>query len=392
MKRQIYLIKVEANVNSNKFYLMEDEGNSTTFKATWGRVGQNGTSKEYPLKDWDKKYHEKIRKGYVDVTELKAENTNDVYEPIPDNIIDDLFKRLRNFANETIKKNYTISLGGVTSQMVNKAESLLNVLRFIQTTENSVEEFNGILNELFTVIPRVMSKVENYIAKDPSDFSDIYVRERKLLNTLKTSVILNEVPKGDKKVTILDELGLEVTNVTDEEMELIRRNLDSRINVMPKRAWRVINKKTQEKFDQYCTNNKINKDQIKLLWHGSGNENWLSILNLGLLIRPRFAAYTGSMFGDGLYFAPKASKSWGYTSYYGSCWKGGRSHTAFMGLFETAYGKPCFVDSCGNYNKQYIQKRECNCIHAKAGTSGLRNEEIIFYDTSQVTIKYLVEF
>lgn len=32
-------------------HLMEDSGKSSTFKATWGRVGQNGVSKEYPLRD-----------------------------------------------------------------------------------------------------------------------------------------------------------------------------------------------------------------------------------------------------------------------------------------------------------------------------------------------------
>jgi poly [ADP-ribose] polymerase len=36
------------------------------------------------------------------------------------------------------------------------------------------------------------------------------------------------------------------------------------------------------------------------------------------MIRPSGAVYTGSMFGDGIYFADKAAKSIGYSSLSGS--------------------------------------------------------------------------
>ena len=62
----------------------------------------------------------------------------------------------------------------------------------------------------------------------------------------------------------------------------------------------------------------------KLLWHGSRNENWMSIISNGLILNPN-AVITGKMFGQGIYFAPKSRKSFGYTSYDGSYWARGNS-------------------------------------------------------------------
>ena len=63
----IKLICVTAD-NHNKFYYMEDLNNGT-FKVTYGRVGNSERIVIYPISDWDKKYNEKIKKGYIDVTE-----------------------------------------------------------------------------------------------------------------------------------------------------------------------------------------------------------------------------------------------------------------------------------------------------------------------------------
>ena len=100
------------------------------------------------------------------------------------------------------------------------------------------------------------------------------------------------------------------------------------------------------------------------------------------------------MFGYGLYFAPRARKSVGYTSLRGSYWAGGHSNYGFMALYEVVYGKPYDVsDNAGlsDMNYEKLQKRApgCSCLHAHAG-SVLRNDEVIVYREDQTTIKYLV--
>ncbi|MDE7246926.1 MAG: poly(ADP-ribose) polymerase catalytic domain-containing protein, partial [Lachnospiraceae bacterium] len=130
--------------------------------------------------------------------------------------------------------------------------------------------------------------------------------------------------------------------------------------------------------------------------------NWWGIIKTGLRLRPTNVAINGKMFGMGTYFAPKASKSIGYTSMNGSYWVGGGSQFGFLALFDTAYGKPWFPDShsesFGTLNYEKLQKLcpGADCLHAKAGmkyryASTLRNDEVIFYKEEQMPIRYLVE-
>lgn len=53
-----------------------------------------------------------------------------------------------------------------------------------------------------------------------------------------------------------------------------------------------------------------------MLWHGTKNENLMSILLKGLKIKPPNARHTGSMFGEAIYFADKLTKSLNYSSKY----------------------------------------------------------------------------
>jgi poly [ADP-ribose] polymerase len=119
-------------------------------------------------------------------------------------------------------------------------------------------------------------------------------------------------------------------------------------------------------------------------------------VNSGLVLRPTNAFITGKMFGYGIYFATKARKSIGYTSLRGSYWANGSSNSAFMGLYEVAYGTPYNVHSFDskyydfNYEKLQQACKGANCLHAHAGKM-LQNDEIIVYQQPQTTIKYLVE-
>jgi poly [ADP-ribose] polymerase len=61
-------------------------------------------------------------------------------------------------------------------------------------------------------------------------------------------------------------------------------------------------------------------------------------MQTGLLIRPSGAVHTGSMFGDGIYFADKAQKSIGYSSLSGSHWTKGNENRAFLALFDVHVG------------------------------------------------------
>jgi len=397
----LYLVKVEANANNNKYYRMIPNG--SMFDVQYGRIGTTGyQTASYPMGRWDSTLKSKLKKGYIDQTRLVAETITKEkkkkeYLDIPNQVVASIISRLQSMARQAIADNYTISSSKVTQAMIDEAQLTLN--RLIE--EDTVEFFNNILVELFKIIPRKMKKVKDSLAKDTNDFSEIIQKEQDLLDVMKGQVVQQSITKEDDEdvidepinnQTILDVMGLQFEEITQEEKELIKKNLGSISNKFYQ-AWKVVNVKTQQKYDTYVNDNKIK--YTKLLWHGSRNENWWSIINTGLVLRPS-AVVTGKMFGYGIYFAPKAQKSLGYTSLHGSYWAGGNSNSAFMSLYDVAYGKPYDVHSFDskyyNFNYESLQ-RECkgaNCLHAHEGNM-LRNDEIIVYKEDQITIKYLVE-
>ena len=396
----LYLVKVEAGANNNKFYRMIPNG--SIFDVQFGRIGNSGfQTTSYPMGKWDSTLKSKLKKGYEDQSRLVAdtivkEKKSKEYLDIQNQVIASIVSRLQSMARQAIADNYTISSNNVTQVMIDEAQLTLNNL----ISADNLDLFNKILVELFKIIPRKMKKVKDNLATKVEDFGEIIQKEQDLLDVMRGQVVQQSVVKEEEVTenepinnqTILDVMGLQFEEITEEEKKLIKKTLGL-ISDKFYQAWKVTSTKTQAKYDTYIKENKIKN--TKLLWHGSRNENWWSIINTGLVLRPS-AVVTGKMFGYGIYFAPKAQKSLGYTSLHGSYWAGGNSNSAFMSLYDVAYGKPYDVHSFDNkyhnFNYESLQ-RECkgaNCLHAHEG-SMLRNDEIIVYKEDQITIKYLVE-
>jgi len=397
-EQSLYLVMVTEN-NNNKFYRMIPEGD--TFRVEYGRIGNDYFATDsYHISEWDKKLREKLRKGYVDQTRLVAvptepKNTDRKYSNISIKEIAIIVEKLQRMANQAIRNNYTISSTGVTQLMIDEAQDLLNKLNFIN---GDLKEFNSILMDLFHTIPRRMDNVTNYLAYRNVDFVRIVHREQDLLDVMRGQVVQqdmgidNEDSAKEAGQTVLETLGLQFIPVSEQDNRIIKNNLGE-LRDKFRNAWCVINNKTQARFDHFVAQNNI--DNKKLLWHGSRNENWWSIIGTGLVLRPN-AVITGKMFGDGIYFAPSAKKSFGYTSFSGSYWARGNSPFGYMSLFDVAYGIPYDVYDRGyfsdmNYEKLQQKKKGAHSLHAHAG-AGLYNDEIIVYKENQITIKYLVEF
>lgn len=398
-KKPVYLVMVTTN-NNNKYYRMIPHGD--TFDVEFGRVCATCQHASYPIRQWDKKYNEKIKKGYVDQTHLVQDliqrekpKSKDGYKEIENKVIAEIVQRLQDMARQKIQANYKVSSQQVTQAMVDEAQNVIDSLM----NKETLREFNDTLLKLFTVIPRKMGNVNDYIAKSDKDFAKILKDEQDLLDVMRgqvvTHIVENEPEEAveEKQETILDAMGLIFEEVDDNDIKIIKEMLQDCSDKFY-RAWKVTNKATQKNYDNFVKKENI-KDQ-KLFWHGSRNENWWSIICNGLVIRPTNAVYTGSMFGDAIYSSNHARKSLGYTSLSGSYWTRGSSNVAFMALMQTAYGKPYDVYSFDSkyykYNYNVLQ-RDCpgaNCLHAHKGQM-LRNDEIVFYNKEQLTIKYLVE-
>lgn len=402
----VYLIMITAN-NNNKYYRMIPHGD--TFEVEYGRVGGSCQRVTYPIRQWDKKYNEKINKGYVDHTELmldlihKDEPKNNQYREIENISIARIVSRLQEMASKTIQSNYRVDSMAVTQAMVEKAQQQIDMMANAYKNM-TVEKFNESLITLFGIIPRKMNDVSSYLSDDTNDFGVILSREQDLLDVMKGQVVQHAVTSENPtevndltQTTILEAMGLVIEEVNDQEVEHIKELMGISAHRF-KSAWKVINLKTQKAFDEYIAAENITN--IKELWHGSKNPNWWSIINSGLEIRPASGAANGSMLGRALYFANDIEKSVSYTDR--SSYSYSHQPTGFCGIMKVAYGKPYNIYAFDpkyysmNFDKLQQLCPGANCLHAHAGMNtgwgSLRRDEITVYKACQQTIEYLVEF
>jgi poly [ADP-ribose] polymerase len=192
--------------------------------------------------------------------------------------------------------------------------------------------------------------------------------------------------------TLLDAMGLTVVPIDDKDHQTILKLLGPNARQF-KAAYKVINLKTQEKYEEWLK--KTGNKSAYLFWHGSRNENWWSILDSGLLIRPSSAVITGAMFGYGIYFADKAQKSIGYTSLRGSYWASGSANRAYLAIFNVHTGNWLQIQRhdywMSDLTENKLKGRGAYDSLFALGGADLRNNEYIVYNKSQCTIQYLVE-
>lgn len=390
--------------NNNKYYEMKENGDGT-FTVQYGRVGGRATTRRYQMYQWNSKYNEKVRKGYKDQTHLFAEVENEIeLLDIDDPQINDLMNALMLFANKSVSNNYNVSAEQVTQKQVNEAQRILDLLVGKAKVKLNIKNFNDLLLELYQVIPRKMKNVREHLIESVSNKQELEELENKLIEEQATLDVMRgqvdlsekkkEAQKEDKeKLDLLGSMGIEVENVTDDA--IIHKIKDLMQDESDKfyRAFEIKNHKTQTAFDGFM--DKIEDKKLELFWHGSRNENWLSILESGLVLRPANAIISGKMFGYGLYFADKFRKSLNYTSLRGSYWTSGSASKGFLALYEVHVGKQLHIKNheawCYELSEENLKKRgNYDSLFAEGGAD-LRNNEYIIYNQAQCTVKYLVE-
>lgn len=125
------------------------------------------------------------------------------------------------------------------------------------------------------------------------------------------------------------------------------------------------------------------------LWHGSRIFNLLSIMKRGFVLPQQLptAVIAGAMFGSGLYFSDQSTKSLNYSYGY---WQGGGGYdnNCFMFVVDVAMGNyhvpsgPRNAPPPAGYDSTF----------AKAGKSGVMNNEMIVFRLGQANITHLIEF
>lgn len=387
---------------SNKFYDMTELGDGT-FKVEYGRVGKTKMEMTYPMKDWNKILKSKLKK-YEDVTHLRLDDEVDdnSTQLMTGNIeIDGLINELQVFAGAAVKQNYKISSKQVTEAMVNQAQKILDELVPLLKLQYSPKEINDRLLQLYKIIPREMYNVKQYLINKLETSEDLKKAQRLIGNeqdTLDTmagqvKLLQQQLKIGTpaQHISLLERMGIQIEIASSEEFKDLKEILKTDGSRL-KKAYKVVNFSTQENFDR---NLQIQKQKnVDLFFHGSRNQNWFNIIQTGLLIRPAGAIHTGSMFGDGIYGANKAKKAIGYSSLQGSYWTNGSDKKGFLGVFQFHVGNQKHIKNhdsgCYSLNKRKLEQEGFDSVYAHGGID-LKNDEFIVYDSSQCTIKYLLE-
>ena len=421
----VWLELMDPNVGthgSNKWYSLKGcPTDNTLIDANYARHGATDGSQfgahatkpfQYPVYMYYLKLYEKMAKGYEDHTKERVLNDGsdqpanaailpdgtNATDGITDTQVASLVKNLMDFADATIKKNYSVKVGQVNAKAIESARKMITRM----SKSRNVDTFNKRRLELMHIIPRKMDCVSSYMVNSKSEFAQVIQDESDLLDVLETQVEVaiqqGTASDGDgtKKQTILDKLGLEIYSARQDQIDKIKGRLPKDLQDKVLHVYRVINKKTKARFDNYLKS-QGHRVKVKEFWHGSRNANWWNIICKGLLLR-NDAQKTGSMFGHGLYFAPSPTKSWGYTSAYGSYWANGNSKTAFMGVYAISHDNPVNVNSYssvyGNLDASSFEAKYPghDCLYCHGGTGMLRNDEVIVYREEQATINFIVEF
>lgn len=345
-----FLTCVNPETNAYKFYKL-DVLDDKTVRASYGRMGvKKGElfgerSFDYPLSMYWIKYYEKIQKGYVDRTDIYLTDSADASQEENDKSnkkatakVDSstasykLFQKLKRFAKKAVEEaEVKVPL---SRTIINESKKLLDEMR----AASDVDTFNNYLLELIAILQRPVrtgdgTGVKRIMAGNSNDFARIILREADLIQAMEGS--LNHTGRGPIVTSDFTKYGIEVYEATEKQKKQVLEHLSDRLKGKVKHVYRVIPQEQQKIFNDYLKEHQIHK--VKQLWHGSRNQNWMSIIQNSLKLNPD-AIITGKMFGHGIYFAPSSMKSWNYTSYRGTSWANGNSDCAFMGLYAVAYG------------------------------------------------------
>ena len=410
---ELTFVKETATVKgiNTKIIMSASAENPDTFEVTEGRIGikiGRNRPRKYSLlmSEWDNFYQQKQAKGWMltntkkpDVKKIERKGFSfdgGMYDKTGDMSVDTIITKLLSYANRMVEESYTTKIEDVSDEMINLATSI-----FKELSENhekmSIPEFNNKLKILYAAIPRRINKLSDQLAKRTIEFTDIIAREQELFEVLLSQIRGQQnLAQFTKMPTVLEAFNLEWREVSEDEKAQIQKMLGGNARQY-KNAWRIVNKKTEAAFDTFCKkeNLKEGRGGISHLFHGSRSENFWSIITTGLNINPIGVVITGKMFGNGSYFAPKAQKSIGYTSSYGSVWAKGSESVGYLGIFKVATGKeyhPTGSDSSLTWAKLQKVAPGCHCTWAQSADTSLRNDEVIVYQNQQSTIEYLVEF
>lgn len=416
------LIYVDTNGNNNKFYELTELPDGVSVR--YGRVGSEGTTRVYRgYSAYETKKREKLRKGYVpfagDPQPAAAVNRGADAQA---SVIKGLFAKetpaAMALAESLVSNNrHSISLG--TGGKITVSDSGAVTTALGPVTRAQLAEATALLDAIDRKLPPASAvpakDISAYLTLIPQRITNLrdtdkwltreWVREqRDLLDALRTAVTLNAPVSSDDTVEAMKARHtlVEVAKGSKVFKDIEKRFRDSMNSIhaaasyKPVRVWAVTDENAPE-WDKLMEDRKWHRT----LWHGTTAGNVLSILRTGLICPPssdaRYAT-SGRMFGDGVYFSDQSTKSLNYAV--GAWNRNTGTGNPMMFLSDVAMGREYRTTASDTASSAVRaartgkdhKGRPHTSLFVKAGTCGVRNNEMIVWDSPAIKITYLVEF
>lgn len=375
--------------NHNKYYEMQET--SECIQVKYGRVDSSCIEITKPLHQWNSLIKSKLKKGYVDVTEFvalikddKQQTNNIVYTQ---ELYDIFLKKMMDYRDGLVSATYTVKATQVTRKQLEHAQLYINDLAQVGQ-DYDIKYVNDLLLKLYTVIPRYMRKVQDYLLPNIS-LNKLVEQEQDKLDALSSQVVEdtnNDIEACNDEVvinTIAKTLNLSIEVVKDypEEIKYITKQLGNKI----KGLFKVDIPKHKDKFNHYVGVYKHDFDSRYLI-HGTRCSSVIPIIEQGIKIRPSGNYhFSGKVYGDGIYFSEVTSKSLGYTGY---------DNDKVLLIYKVFVGNPYVYKGWYRGNSfeltyDQLKQRGYDSTFVEAG-NGLLNSEIIVYREEQCYLEYIV--
>jgi poly [ADP-ribose] polymerase 2/3/4 len=292
-------------------------------------------------------------------------------------------------------------VGIITKDTIIEARGILdNLIPFVNTKDFDNKKFIENLNSYLMCIPQRVGHSRGW-HKDFFSRHNTLSSQSSLLDQLEASADLALARMGAAENSSVQTELAATPNLFNADLKILKdSSMISKIekmyfssmnvrhpsrNLKPVKFYEITLHDMKHKFDS--DGGKLS--DIRLLWHGTRKFNVLSILKNGFLLPKMLSSIqtTGAMYGNGLYFTDQSTKALNYS--FGGVWDSGpRDNNCFMFLANVAMGK-YYIPSGG---WRSYPKPGYDSTWAKAGQSGVMNNEMIVYRISQTNIRYLVEF
>ncbi len=423
--REARYIKADVKQNNNKFWYITENDNATCM-VQFGRVGGNGATKTHSFPSqphaarfYESKCREKEgdRKGYrrlqvidgVNGVSAEAASRHKLAKVAAEQIRSDCPRtqelvryltqaNVHNILSATTmqydldKGLFRTPCGIVTKGGIDQARLLLNhISAFVARRALRGKAYAEILNDYLMLIPQRVGR-----QLDPQTLYpdlDAVQKQNAILDSLEASLQTALAKPEDEEEEPASPKVFEVKlHLVQKKKELLRVDQKFRATLQKVHACSHLNLKTVYEVEIASMAGLFREKgralgNVHELWHGTRASNLLSILKSGFVIPPGNAPFcTGRMFGNGVYFSDQSTKSLNYAHGY---WAGGqRDDNCFMFLADVALGKSFVPDSPGGR----LPMPGYDSTFAKAGQSGVLNNEMIVYETRQINPRFLVEF